>query len=349
MSNLSIIMENILRLMNSGNDTAQNTKRRVTYRDELTEEKTLRVSFHLYEDGGGVIKEKEVGDIKNCGPRNKYVVVTPTGEQIVVHNCGYSGGYSALCRFGFDKMPLLEADAHHAISVMEGTMREDSIRDFTRMINPMSTDYEKTVLSAYENPSTRDMAESFIKEVRGTWIVKQWRRNHPMTTQLWNDMKQGSIIALQHKGAIITVRDNIAFCYEDRFLKMRLPSGRLLYYLDPRIEEVTTSWGSTQKVVTSMSVNSMTKQLERRQLNVSILVENLVQAFCRDLLKESMLRLDGHGYNIVAHIHDEILSEVPEGFGSVEEYEALMSKVPAWAKGMPLQAAGGYRSKRYRK
>ena len=263
--------------------------------------------------------------------------------------CGYSGGYSALCRFGFDKMPLLEADAHHAISVMEGAMREDSIRDFTRMINPMSTDYEKTVLSAYENPSTRDMAESFIKEVRGTWIVKQWRKNHPMTTQLWNDMKQGSIIALQHKGAIITVRDNIAFCYKDRFLTMRLPSGRLLYYLDPRIEDVTTSWGSTQKVVTSMSVNSMTKQLERRQLNVSILVENLVQAFCRDLLKESMLRLDGHGYNIVAHIHDEILSEVPEGFGSVEEYESLMSKVPSWAEGMPLQAAGGYRSKRYRK
>lgn len=336
--------------MNSGNDTAQNTKRRVTYRDELTEEKTLRVSFHLYEDGDGVIKEKEVGDIKNCGPRNKYVVVTPTGEQIVVHNCGYSGGYSALCRFGFDKMPLLEPDAYHAISVMEETMREDSIRDFTRLINPMSTDYEKTVTSAYENPSTREMAESFIREVRGTWIVKQWRKNHPKTTQFWNDMKMASIQAVRYTNSSVSVGDcGVVFSHHDRFLTMRLPSGRLLYYLDPRIEEVTTSWGSTQKVVTSISVNSMTKQLERRQLNVSILVENLVQAFCRDLLKESMLRLNGHGYDIVAHIHDEILSEVPEGFGSVEEYEALMSKVPSWAEGMPLQAAGGYRSKRYRK
>lgn len=264
--------------------------------------------------------------------------------------CGYSGGYSALCRFGFDKMPLLESDAYHAISVMEETMREDSIRDFTRMINPMSTDYEKTVTFAYESPATRDMAESFIREVRGTWIVKQWRKNHPKTTQFWNDMKMASIQAVRFPNSSVSVSDcGVAFSYRDRFLTMRLPSGRLLYYLDPKVEDVTTSWGSTQKVVTSISVNSMTKQLERRQLNVSILVENLVQAFCRDLLKESMLRLDAHGYNIVAHIHDEILSEVPEGFGSVEEYESLMSKVPSWAEGMPLQAAGGYRSKRYRK
>lgn len=263
--------------------------------------------------------------------------------------CGYSGGYSALCRFGFDKMPLLEADAYQAIAVMEETMREDNITSFTRMINPMSTDYEKTVISAYENPATKEMAESFIKEVRGTWIVKQWRKNHPKTTQLWNDMKMGSIQAVQYKNATVSVCDGVEFYFKDRFLTMRLPSGRRLFYLDPRIEEVPTSWGSTQRVVTSMSVNSVTKQLERRQLNVSILVENLVQAFCRDLLKESMLRLDAHGYDIVAHIHDEILSEVDEGFGSVEEYETLMSQVPEWAKGMPLQAAGGYRSKRYRK
>jgi DNA polymerase len=263
--------------------------------------------------------------------------------------CGYSGGYSALCRFGFDKMPLLEADAYQAIAVMEETMREDNITSFTRMINPMSTDYEKTVISAYEDPATKEMAESFIKEVRGTWIVKQWRKNHPKTTQLWNDMKMGSIQAVQYKNATVSVCDGVEFYFKDRFLTMRLPSGRRLFYLDPRIEDVPTSWGSTQRVVTSMSVNSVTKQLERRQLNVSILVENLVQAFCRDLLKESMLRLDAHGYDIVAHIHDEILSEVDEGFGSVEEYEALMSQVPEWAKGMPLQAAGGYRSKRYRK
>ena len=296
----------------------------------------------------GVAEQCKVYDLLNCGPRNRFAIITEEGVRIV-HNCGYSGGYSALCRFGFDKMPLLEADAYQAIAVMEETMREDNITSFTRMINPMSTDYEKTVISAYENPATKEMAESFIKEVRGTWIVKQWRKNHPKTTQLWNDMKMGSIQAVQYKNATVSVCDGVEFYFKDRFLTMRLPSGRRLFYLDPRIEEVPTSWGSTQRVVTSMSVNSVTKQLERRQLNVSILVENLVQAFCRDLLKESMLRLDAHGYDIVAHIHDEILSEVDEGFGSVEEYEALMSQVPEWAKGMPLQAAGGYRSKRYRK
>ena len=81
--------------------------------------------------------------------------------------------------------------------------------------------------------------------------------------------------------------------------------------------------------------------MERRALNISILVENAVQAFCRDLLAESMLRLrDKLGVDIVMHIHDECVAEIPVDSVSIEDYIRVMSETPDWAEGMPLIAAG---------
>ena len=70
------------------------------------------------------------------------------------------------------------------------------------------------------------------------------------------------------------------------------------------------------------------------------LVENIVQGTARDLLAEAMLRLKKRGYQIVMHIHDEVVLEVPDGVSSVEEVCSIMAEQPDWAVGLPLRADG---------
>jgi DNA polymerase len=79
------------------------------------------------------------------------------------------------------------------------------------------------------------------------------------------------------------------------------------------------------------------------------LVENIVQATARDLQRFAILNQERSGYPIVLHVYDENVAEVPEGWGSIEEFERLMSLTPDWAAGWPVKAAGGWRGKRYRK
>jgi len=79
------------------------------------------------------------------------------------------------------------------------------------------------------------------------------------------------------------------------------------------------------------------------------LTENCVQAIARDILANAIVNLENVGYEVVMHIHDEIVAEIPEKWGSIQEFEEIMSTLPIWAHGWPLKASGGWRGKRYTK
>jgi len=79
--------------------------------------------------------------------------------------------------------------------------------------------------------------------------------------------------------------------------------------------------------------------------------ENIVQAIARDLLAYSMLRLNEEGFNIVMHVHDEAVVEIPDDNIQMEYLEQMceiMGETVPWAKTLPL-VADGYITPFYKK
>ena len=71
------------------------------------------------------------------------------------------------------------------------------------------------------------------------------------------------------------------------------------------------------------------------------LVENIVQATARDLLAGALERLERAGFEVIFSIHDEIVIDTPQEIeDSLDRVAAIMTVVPPWAEGLPLNAAG---------
>lgn len=164
-------------------------------------------------------------------------------------------------------------------------------------------------------------------------LVSQWRAANPHITKFWWDVDNASMKAVKEKTTVAC--GNLTFSYRAGMLFITLPSGRRLSYVKPRLE--TNRYG--RAAITYEGVGESKKWM-RIETYGAKLTENIVQATARDLLAQAMLRLRAAGYEIVMHVHDEAVCEVPEGESSVEEVCRIMSEVPSWAAGLPLNADG---------
>ena len=172
-------------------------------------------------------------------------------------------------------------------------------------------------------------------------LINDWRNANPHIVKLWTEVGNTAMKAIKEK--TIVSLGKLVFMYERGILFIRLPSGRRLSYIKPRIG--TNRFGGDS--ITYMGVGT-SKKWERLETFGGKLVENIVQAIARDLLASAMMNVANAGYNIVFHVHDEIIAEAPDGQGSVDEMCMLMSINPDWADGIPL-SADGYECEYYRK
>src|SRR5215831_15302832 len=171
----------------------------------------------------------------------------------------------------------------------------------------------------------------------------EWRAAHPAIKRFWYDVDRAALTAVRERGRVIRC-GSVAFKSTGAFLLLKLPSGRKLSYPQPR------AVGDAQRQHVVFADNAGGQFCDCRNGQGAyggLWTENVVSGIARDLLAEAMLRIEAAGYPIVLHVHDEVVAEVPEGFGSTDEFTHLMIRKPAWALDLPI-AAEAWTGKRYR-
>jgi len=167
----------------------------------------------------------------------------------------------------------------------------------------------------------------------GEAAIEAFRLRHPKVKQYWYDVEKAAKRAILNKGQMIELR-NVAFLHADvagtPFLLIRLPSGRKLAYPRPDISSNRiTFYGHIQGV-----------QWGRVETYGGKLVENITQAVAADLMANGAQKAEKAGYQIATLIHDQALAYFQEG-QTVEEFVSLLTDLPKWAAGLPLEAEGG--------
>lgn len=189
-----------------------------------------------------------------------------------------------------------------------------------------------------------------ISEEEARKAITKYREKNHHVQQFWSDIEAAARYAVVRPGEIgrCGVGGEVQYLMSGAWLLCRLPSGRALAYANPKIVMRKTPWGQMRPSLTAMGINTYTRKWSRNSLYGGLLTENVVQATARDLMVAGMARIERAGYPVVLTVHDEIIADVPEGHGSLEEFEALMAHVPAWARGVPVEVEG-WEGERWRK
>ena len=175
--------------------------------------------------------------------------------------------------------------------------------------------------------------EMGVQENELQGLINDWRNANPHIVRFWYEVGNAAMKAIKEKTTVPLGK--LVFAYERGILYIRLPSGRRLSYIKPRIG--TNRFGGDS--ITYMGINSA-KKWDRLETFGGKLTENIVQGTARDLLANALINAANAGYDTVFHVHDEIICEVPNGYGSVDELCKLMCIKPEWADGLPLNADG---------
>ncbi|SCY26265.1 DNA polymerase [Alkaliphilus peptidifermentans] len=167
-------------------------------------------------------------------------------------------------------------------------------------------------------------------------IVAAWRKANPNIVRFWYEVEESAIKTVKDR-TTVTMQHNLKFSYKSGMLFIVLPSGRALVYVRPRLELDTRF---NKEKITFEGMDQTSKTWGRIDTYGGKICENIIQGTARDCLADALLRLDKAGYDIVAHIHDEVVLDVPKDKGSLEEVNSIMAAPIPWAKGLPMNADG---------
>ncbi len=195
-------------------------------------------------------------------------------------------------------------------------------------------------LIAYAEGFGQDFTETQAKN-----LVSTWRETFYEVPMFWEWIK-GAVMKCIRTGESFN-RYSLKIERDKHFLRIKLPSGRYLYYHKPEIIMKQPPWeGDKIPAISYMGREKFTNKWQRISCHAGGLTENVVQAIARDILGYHMLEMDKVGMDIFLHVHDEV--GVVDKDERLSEMIAIMRIPPEWAEGLLLDA-DGFTCKRYHK
>lgn len=169
-------------------------------------------------------------------------------------------------------------------------------------------------------------------------IVERWRKASPKIVEMWYEFEACAIKALKTRKPVVSILKGIVFRYEHKCLTIQLPNGRKLIYREPVLSR--NKWDGER--IKYKGKNQDTGQWGWVETYGGKLSENVIQAIARDLLADGMRRLDAAGFDIVMHVHDEVVADIPNLSTDfvIDEMCRILGEPVPWAKGLGTPAEG---------
>ena len=172
-------------------------------------------------------------------------------------------------------------------------------------------------------------------------VVRRWREANPWVAHKkhgwWAQLHQAALRAMGNGGRVYHA-GRVTLQLAGSNLVMVLPSGRQLHY--PLAKVVDGDYGDEiQYLKASWKPKADAKAWPTARLWHGVQAENADQAICADLLRESLVRAEKQGIEVIGHVHDEVITEAEPGKAKNQgrALSRCMLTTPAWAKGFPLK------------
>lgn len=172
-------------------------------------------------------------------------------------------------------------------------------------------------------------------------IVARWRGSNKKITELWYRC-ENAVLTAMHTGIAQNV-NGCTFRVTENFMIITLPSGRELFYVQPTLKLNERN----KEQLFYRGVEQDSKKWGEIGTYGGKIVENIVQAIARDCLAHSMRKAAKKGFNIVMHIHDEMVVDCPKE-KQLKELTDIMAEPIPWANGLILKG-DGFESMFYKK
>lgn len=220
----------------------------------------------------------------------------------------------------------------------------------------------KTGLWGYAEAMGVEMTQEQAHEV-----VRIFRESYKEIVQAWFDLEDAIEDVLTGERTKRTFGpngcvkiDKLTIRQDERkryILRIQLPSGRYLHYIDAQMMEVRMPWkdaAGNDVYKDSFCYSGLDQETKVWKQGITShggkVFENIVQGIARDILAAKLLKFEKIGISICGHVHDEGIGETKNDIFSpgLKHMISIMSEEESWAPGL-LLGADGFEGQYYHK